>query len=248
MGEMRMWPFSKKKESHEKKQSKLPEVEEKAFEPLADIGNLAGKYAYKDIDVAGVQFTSADLGRIRAGDSISFQAEPDNADDKDAIKIICNDQKIGYVHKGKLQGMITDWHKRGDLMLASISKIDRNEKSIKYGIAFYKDKLEGKEKWESLNTSLTKTSKKDEFENRQENLDTTSEGDVLSAEYDDYEEIYTVTDDCGNELGELSKSVSAKVHTKEESGFEIVPVIDEITESDSGKYGAKVIVYFKPKN
>lgn len=242
-----MWLFGKKKESHEKKQPELPETEEKAFEPLADIGNLVDKYAYKDVDVAGVQFASPDLSKIRAGDSISFQTEPDNANDKNAIKIICKDQRIGYVHKGKLQGMITDWQKRGDLMLASISKIDRKEKSIKYGIAFYKDKLDGKEKWDSLSASLTKTSKKDEFEDRQDNLDTISEGDVLSVEYDDYEEIYTVADDCGSELGELSKSISAKVHAKEESGFEIMPVVDEITESDSGKYGAKIIIYFKPK-
>lgn len=242
-----MWPFSKKKESHEKKQPELPEVEEKVFEPLADIGNLVGKYVYKDVDAAGIEFASPDLYKINAGDSISFQPEPDNANDKNAIKIICKDQMIGYVHKGKLQGMISDWQSRKDLILASISKVDRKEKSIKYGIAFYKDKLDGKEKWDSLNASLTKTSKKDEFENRQDNLDTISEGDILSAEYDDCEEIYTVTDDCGNELGEFSKSISAKVHEKEESGFEIVPVVNEITESDSGKYGAKIIIYFKPE-
>lgn len=243
-----MWPFSKKKESLEKQQPEIPEIEEKAFEPLSDIGNLIGKYAYKNVDIAGVKFASPDLGKIKAGDSISFQAEPDNANDKNAVKIICKDQTIGYVHKGKLQGMITDWQKRGDVILTSISKIDRNEKSIEYGIAFYKDKLDGKEKWDSLNASLTKTSKKDEFENRQEHLGDISEDDILSVRYDDYEETYTVTDEFGNELGELNKSISAKVHAKEESGFEIMPVVDEITVSDAGKYGAKIIIYFKPSH
>lgn len=242
-----MWLFGKKKTDSEKKQPESPDIEEKKFEPLSDIGNLAGAYAYKDIDVAGVRFASPNLIKIKAGDSINFQAEPDNANDKNAIKIICKDQKIGYVHKGKLQGMITDWQKRGDLILASISRIDRKENSVKYGIAFYKDKLDGKESWDNLSASLTKTSKKDEFENRQDNFDAISEGDVLSAEYDDYEGIYTVTDDCGNELGELNKSISTKVHEKEESGLEIVPVVDEITENDSGKYGANLTIYFKPE-
>ena len=241
-----MWLFGKKKESDTKK-SKIPAIEEKEFDPIASIGNFYGAYAYKDVEVAGVEFAAPDLNAINAGDGISFQLEPDNPNDKNAVKIICKDQPIGYVHKCKLQGMIKDWQARKDLMLASISKIDRNEKSIKYGIAFYKDKLEGKENWDSINASLTKTSKKDYSDmSRQEYYDGVSEGDVLQVEYDEYEEDYTISDAYGNELGELSKSVSAKVHAKEESGFEIVPVLNEITENDSGKYGADIILYFKP--
>lgn len=242
-----MWLFGKKKANSEKRQVEIPDVEEKKFEPLSDIGNLVGAYAYKDVDVAGVQFAAPDLSKIKAGDSISFQAEPDNANDKNAIKILCKDQKIGYVHKNKLQDMVADWQRHGDLILASISKIDRNEKSVKYGIAFYKDKLDGKENWESVSAALTKTSKKDfDGTSRQEHFDTLSEGDVLSAGFDDDEEDYLISDDCGNELGELSKSISAKVHAKEGSGFEIVPVVNEITENDSGKYGANITIYFKP--
>ena len=242
-----MWLFGKGKESNPRK-SKIPAIEEKTFEPISSFGNFSAAYAYKDVEVAGVDFAAPDLNLIRAGDNISFQLEPDNPNDKNAVKIICKDQPIGYVHKCKLQGMIKDWQIRKDLMLASISKIDRNEKSIKYGIAFYKDKLEGKENWDSINASLTKTSKKDYSDmSRQEYYDAVNEGDVLQAEYDEYEEDYTISDDIGNELGELSKSVSTKVHTKEVAGFEIIPVIDEITESDSGKYGANIIVYFKPR-
>lgn len=114
------------------------------------------------------------------------------------------------------------------------------------GIASDIDVLKGKEKWDSLSTSIIKTTEIDEYENRQNNLENISEGDILSADYLDSEEIYMVSDECGNELGELSKAISAKILEKEESGFEILPVVDETTENDSGILGANITLYFKP--
>lgn len=224
-----------------------PEIEEKEFSTISEFGHFGVAYAYQNVEVAGVNFAEPDLNSLKAGSSIDFDLEPDNEYDKNAIRITCDNQKLGYVHKGKLQNMISDWKSRGDLILAAISKINRKEKSIEYGIAFFTDKLAGKEKWDSLKASLTKTSKKDEYGgNRQDVLENANEDDILAAEYNDFEETYVLSNDYGDEIGELSKSISEKVHAKEEAGFTIIPVIDEIAESNSGKYGAHLTVYFKP--
>ena len=203
-------------------------------------------YKYENVDVAGACYQNLDFSKLHLCDYVDFELEPENQYDKNAVKIIANGVQIGYVHKNKLQGMVIDWLERADPIFSAISKIDDENKIIEIVMVFYKNPLNGIDKYEKITTSLIKTSKKDmNGDSRQENYDFQSEDDIVSLEYDDYEENYTVLDSCGNELGELSKSITKKLKEKEIT-HDFIGIIDEITESDNEKYGAKISIYFKP--
>lgn len=91
--------------------SELHKVEEKKFEPMSDIGNMAETYAYKVADGAGVQFAAPDLSKIRAGDSM------DNA-----IKVCPN---CGDILLAKAERCPTCGKKAKDLPL-----IDKNNTEV----------------------------------------------------------------------------------------------------------------------
>jgi len=50
-------------------------------------------------EVAGFRYTDATLESINIGDEASFETEPDNEHDADAIKVIVSGKRIGYVNR-----------------------------------------------------------------------------------------------------------------------------------------------------
>lgn len=204
-------------------------------------------YQYENVDIAGVAHHNATVNSSLIGEKLCFESELINEYDKNAIKILCNGSLLGYVHKGKLQEMIRDWLISGDPIFAAVTESNHDASQMKFLVAFYRDPLYGCENWESITTALTKTNKKDICDvSRQEYYDSIEEDDILTMEYDSYEEDYIVFDRLGNELGEIGKTASKKIHNNEPE-FEPIPVVSEITESEYGKYGADIIVYFKPR-
>jgi len=214
----------------------------------SEIDDCTVAYKYEGVEVAAVQYVKPNFEAIHLCDRLIFVPEPENEYDKGAIKILCAGAVIGYVHKNKLQSMVHDWLKNNNPIFAAITAINKENNAISFFIAFYKNPLEGVEKYDSINASLTKTSKKDILEtSRQEYLELINENDILILDYNDYDEDYLVSDSYGNELGELSKSISIKLKNKENE-FDFISVVQEVTENDNGKYGASLTIYFKPKH
>lgn len=182
-----------------------------------------------------------DLSNIELWDFVTFIPEPDNPYDSGAIKIQNNDSKIGYVYRGKLQKMISDYAEKDYPVVGYIDSVDAQQ--FTFSIAFYKPISSFK----TLTSALTKTTKKDCFDmSRQDNLSSVSEGDLLEISYDYDSETYLVTDDCGNELGELSKSFSAKLQSLE-TQTTFIAICNSIDYDDSLKIKCNVLIILKNK-
>ena len=202
------------------------------------------KWKYLDVPVAGTQNIQIDYTKLQIGTKVSFEKEPNNEYDSNAIKIKQNDIFLGYVHKGTIQEMLHSYLENDKYyVFAKLNLIDEENRKLQIQIAFYEIFDESKcTLVKKFNTSLTKTSKKaEEYESsRQDNLGCLSEGEYLEIEEQYDSDGYLVLNDVGEELGELSASVSEKLSEYYENGYEIIIQVTEITENDSGKYGAKV--------
>ena len=181
------------------------DLSELFFPHLTD-GKFLLAYTYQKVSIAFPNLNNLELYNM-----VYFEREPSNEYDPNAILAMHNGNKIGYVYRGKLQKMISDFISRDRPIVAYVDSINDGKFTIALG--FYKPL----ESFKHVSATLTKTSKKDMFGNlRQDNLACVSEGDLFEIEYDYETETYLVTDDCGNELGELSKSVSNKLLESED--------------------------------
>ena len=201
------------------------------------------KYSYYDVDVKGIEFQEFDIGQIAIDSDVAFIKEPTNEYDKNAIQIRCHTTSIGYVPNNKLQSMIHDYMRDNDAkIVAFISKVDEEAKTIQIAIGFYRC-MTNKELRGVLHidAGLVKTSKKDELGNsRQDNLGCVSEGDFVEVDYQYDSGTYLVTDDTGNELGEINESKSIVIQGFENEGKTLHGFVLETGINDSGKYACKV--------
>lgn len=179
--------------------------------------------------------------QLVGGEDIFFKQEPENTYDAKAIGIYFNNCKIGYVYKGVIQDMIHDWINRGDYFRGYVNKIIPEENKITYKIGFYKPL----ENYEYKSVSLIKTKKRiDEYSNREDNLFSCKEGETVILEYDYDSETYIVFNYMYEEIGEINRTNTEKLLEKEDEGFKLIGLIDEITESDSGTPKARIKIYF----
>lgn len=203
------------------------------------------KYSYYDVDVMGVVYRDFNISDLPIDADVEFNEEPENEYDKNAIQIRCCSTPIGYVPKNKLQSMIHDYLDNNDTKIVGfISKVDEDEKKIQVAIGFYRSMSDYElKKLPYVDASLIKTTKKDDLgTSRQENLDSVNEGDIIELDYQFDTETYLVTDDVGNELGEINASKSQNLQDYENEGKELHGVIIEVGMTDSGKNACKVRV------
>lgn len=178
---------------------------------------------------------------LSLGDYLSLESEPDNQYDPQAVKISSGIDKIGYLFRGKLQDMSNDFIKKSWPIEAFVDSITDDE--VTCGLGFYKDI----DAFDSISASLTKTSKKDFLGNsRQDNLSSVSDGDTVCLEYNYDSETYVISDDFGNEIGELSKSVSEKLYN-DESDYTYTGICIENELDDNLKYKCKIKILKMPK-
>ena len=206
------------------------------------------KYSYYDVEVRGVEYGDFDISTIPIDKALYFEFAPDNAYDKNAIRVLYNNCFIGYVPKNNLQKMMKDFYEDDHGQVRGfISRVDEHSKKIYMGLGFYKELTDEELKQlPHVDVSLTKTSKKDFFGiSRQENLDSVSEGDEIYMDYQYDTETYLITDDFGNELGEINTNKSEQLQAYEDEGKEFYGVILEIGYSDSGKNTCKVRIFIR---
>lgn len=181
-----------------------------------------------------VKVSMPNVNGLKLGDFLSLESEPDNQYDPHAVKILSGLNTVGYLFRGKLQDMANDFIRKGLPIEVSVDSITND--SFTCGLGFYKDI----NSFDCVSATLTKTSKKDFLgTSRQDNLSSTSEGDILYLNYDCDSETYIVTDDFGNELGELSKSISNKLYD-EESNYKYIGICTENEIDDNLKYKCKI--------
>ncbi len=205
-------------------QEQMPEISSK-YEtmPGADlkfddfIGNAYLKYCYYDVAVKGTQYQNIDYSKIKANDYISLVDEPSNEYDPDAIKVSYGEICLGYIPKNNLQKMIHDFvGNESKSVTGFIKSISAENNEIIIALGFYVEMSpEELRLIEHYDTNLTGTTKKDDNGvSRQENLANAYEGDEVFLEYNYETEKYLVTDTYGNELGEISKTISEKISKK----------------------------------
>lgn len=175
------------------------------------------------------------------GKTLEFVKEPDNEYDKNAVALILDGNKVGYLYKGKIQDMVNDWLKREEYFWGHINKVDVENGKATFKIAFYKDMSTLSMKVFKL-TKITK--KEDEFgSSRFENVSCCSNGDIVEYESSYETENYVVTDECGSELGELGAKAVEWIEENED--MIKFSRINNIEENDSGNYKADIEIYFK---
>ena len=215
------------------------------FSPLID--DYYVKYEYER-NVAGVEFRNLDFSLLK-NSSVSFELDKENEHDPEAIKIIQKDILIGYVYKTDetIREMIHNYIEKDNWIITGwLKTIDEEQQKLTYQIAFYKQLDENRNECVlDTKATLTKTSKKvEDYEtSRQDSLSYLSEDDFVSLEESYETDNLVVINDMGDELGELTESVSEKLseYINNDEYFIICKVL-EITESDSGKYGAKISI------
>ena len=141
---------------------------------------------------------------------IGFKQEVENVYDKETIVAFFDDKKIGLLYKGNCRDILNkSLGTQKDDFLAFVKRIDLENNFAELIIGFYEpinfnNVIEAK---------LLKTNKIDYYtdEKRQEQVELLSENDIVTLKEDIENECLIVESDIGNELGELSASVSKKI-------------------------------------
>lgn len=201
------------------------------------------KYEYQK-NIAGVEYRDLDFSNLING-YIEFKLEPDNEYDKKAIAIYQKNVLLGYVYKSDdmINEMIHKYINNDEWKVFGwLCTLDSNEKILSYQIAFYK-KINEDEAIKIINTTLIKTTKKDEINGltRQDNLNCMDENDILQLDTQFDSDCLIVLNESYEELGELSEKVSNEMNNFiNNDEYMILAKITEMTENDSGKMGAKI--------
>ena len=175
------------------------------------------------------------------GKAITFKQEPDNEHDKNAVAVYLNDIKVGYLYRGKTQDMVNDWISRDMPFWGYVNKIDTVNNTATIKIGFYRSLNELAMKKFRL-TRITK--KADEFgSSRCDNVGCCSEGDLVEYTTSFDSDNYIITDECGEELGEVGAK-AVEFIDEHEDGIKFMR-INNIQETDSGGYKADVEIFYK---
>lgn len=204
---------NEKEYSSEIKNQNLYEKEDKIIETSYELPNLILdndlklkiKYRYRE----KLCFCE-NLDSIKVLSRIGFKQEIENVYDKETIVAFFDDKKIGLLYKGNCRDILNkSLGTQKDDFLAFVKRIDLENNFAELIIGFYEpinfnNVIEAK---------LLKTNKIDYYtdEKGQEQVELLSENDIVTLKEDIENECLIVESDIGNELGELSASVSKKI-------------------------------------
>lgn len=96
------------------------------------VNNFNRSYFYPDVKIIPVPDGAS---HVVVGEPLTF------FDEDDAVHINQGDCCIGYMEETRHAGMIRDWIKSGDPVLAYVTKYADDGSSAEIGLAFYQDKL-----------------------------------------------------------------------------------------------------------
>ena len=205
------------------------------FDKCIDNYYLAYEYEEK------IAFPKIDSITGNGGKKIVFKQEPNNEYDNKAIALYLDENKIGYLYRGRTQDMVNDWIKKNDYFGGYINKINVEQSTATFKIGFYKDITS----LEMKSFKLSKITKRAaEYESsRFENLECCSDGDVVLYETSYETDNYIITNEYGGELGELG--AKAVEWIEENEGDIKIVKINNIEETDSGSLKADIEFYYR---
>lgn len=201
------------------------------------------KYNYKDVKMAlpKMEYFKEKLNSSQI--TLQMYQDKKNEYDENAVMLADGLDSVGYLYKGKIQDMANDWIDRDDKIYVGVSKIDIEKEEVFLTLAFYKS-IEETLMLYKKSATLVRTSIKQEFEDRQENISYLEEGDFVDIDiYTTEFENAVVTDSSGGELGELPTALSEKMR---EDNYDYIGKVIALTENDSGKYGVKIMIFREP--
>lgn len=192
------------------------------------------KYSYDDVNLYTLPEQMPDFSKVKLYGFVDFAQEPENTYDPNAVYVMQDDIKLGYLYKGQLQKMANDFIRKGDKIIGFVSGIDEQNHKFKIDMGFYKPV-------QILSKVTLVGNKKEEI---QSNLIGCYEGDAVTIEYDILEETYNVLSDYGDFIGKLPKSLNKKLEDYDEINGYILS-IDEKTDSNYNSYYAVVVALFE---
>ena len=192
------------------------------------------KYSYEDVKLYTLPEQIPDFNKVKMYGFVDFVQEPENTYDPNAVYIMQDDIKLGYLYKGTLQKMVNDFIRKGDKVIGFVSMIDEQNHKFQIDMGFYKP-------IQILSKVTLVGNKKEEI---QSNLIGCYEGDAVTIEYDILEETYNVLSAYGDFIGKLPKSLNKKLEDYDEINGYILS-IDEKTDSNYNYYYAVVVALFE---
>lgn len=194
-------------------------------------------YSYEE----SLAFANTSVLTGNGGKVITFKQEPDNEYDKNAVAVYLNDTKVGYLYRGRTQDMVNDWINRDLPFWGYVNKIDTANNKATIKIGFYRSLNELTMKKFRL-TRITK--KADEFgSSRCDNVGSCSDGDLVEYTTSFDSDNYIITDECGEELGEVGAKAVEFIDEYEDS-IKFMR-INNIEDTDSGGYKADIEIFYK---
>lgn len=126
----RLFEYPEPKETQVVEPQVMTELDENT--PKSMPKNEKDQYIRKRMIIAGSSYCDKEaLGALEVGSYIDLEAEPDNPYDKDAVKILHNGQKIGYVAKQDRLAFVTCLKLKRNIY-GVITAIIAEEAQIKY--------------------------------------------------------------------------------------------------------------------
>ena len=212
--------------------------------PFKDDEDRFLRYSYYDVDVKGFSYQNFDITKLELDKFVTFDFEPDNPYDPNAIAIFYDDQKIGYIPRNSLQSMVKDYSDGIEHQICGfISYINEELNEVHLGLGFYSKENKN---LDVMTCKLIKTKMKDFMGNsRQDNLAMAEIGSPVELEYSYDSDTYIVNDDTGFELGEISKKQSEKLFDVIGDTKPFYAGINELEMDDDGNYICKIKVWYR---
>ena len=192
------------------------------------------KYSYEDVELYTLPEQMPDFSKVKLYGFVDFMQEPENTYDPNAVYVMQDGIKLGYLYKGTLQNMVNDFIHKGDKVIGFVSRIDKQNHKFQIDMGFYKPV-------QILSKVTLVGNRKEEV---QSNLIGCYEGDAVMIEYDVLEETYNVLSDCGDFIGKLPKSLNKKLEDYNEINGYILS-IDEKIDNNYNSYYAVVVALFE---
>ncbi|MEG1152305.1 MAG: hypothetical protein RSD67_05485 [Oscillospiraceae bacterium] len=194
------------------------------------------KYDYYDVRVSCSNMF--DISNVNLGNELKIIKEPTNQYDPNALAIICNNKKIGYIPKNRLQSMYYDFEDNGGIIKAYVSQI--NGDNVIMAIGYYSNKqITNSDDMVFSDDEEQKTIKLIGNKNKdmQKNILNCLEGEEVIFVYNDkLEKLVAICND--NEIGYVTKASQKYLDNLDD----YTAYLDEIIENDNGIYSVEIVI------
>ncbi len=179
--------------------------------PFRDDDGRILRYSNYNVDVSGFTYQHYNIKQLELDKFVTFDYEPDKKDDPNVIAVFYDDQKIGYIPKNSLRSMIKEYSD-GEIhqICGFISYINERFNEVHLALGFYSKEYDD---LTVFKCKLISTKCMDFLGNpRQRNLTAVSEECPVKLEYNNESRTYLVSDDMGDELGEISRKQTNEIY------------------------------------